>query len=132
MQRSSVLFLASLLTLGAFAQSRTDLVAEAATDRDAVRPTEIPRSDAGVVGVEALPVRLHVYPDPACDQVVINAGGAPLLDVRVFDLDAREVIMRRGLGIPAEILQVGDLPSGTYVVRVKTATGVGTSRLVVQ
>jgi hypothetical protein len=138
MQRSLVFLSVLALAITTRAQeadiTMDDLLAEVAVhDGDVTRPRtgKAPAEGPGTNNW-APAVRLHAYPDPACDQVVINAGGELLRDVRVFDLEAREVIARRGLGIPAELLNVGQLPSGTYFVRVKTDTGVGTTRLIVQ
>jgi hypothetical protein len=68
-----------------------------------------------------------LYPNPAKDRVRILSAST-IKDVVIMDVMGRGVL---DLGA-AEELDLSGLSSGTYLVRVKTNTGVSTSRLVVQ
>jgi hypothetical protein len=68
-----------------------------------------------------------LYPNPAKDRVRILSAST-IRDVVIMDVMGRGVL---DLGA-AEELDLTGLSSGTYLVRVKTNTGVSTSRLVVQ
>ncbi|HEY0977734.1 MAG TPA: T9SS type A sorting domain-containing protein [Flavobacteriales bacterium] len=78
------------------------------------------------------PAVMHTYPNPACDRVIISAGGELLNDIRVFDMSAREVLVSQNMNMPAYIIEVGTLTSGVYLVRGSTVKGTVTSTLVVE
>lgn len=129
MIRTILPFLFASISAVAIAQSpsadeRTAYVWRAGTDlaTSELKPTE---------RVEA-PAVMHTYPNPACDRVVVSAGGELLNDIRVFDMAAREVLVSQNMNMPAYIIQVGELTSGVYLVRGSTAKGTVTSTLVVE
>lgn len=74
---------------------------------------------------------MHLYPNPACDRVVVSAGVQRLKDVRIFDMAGHEVLAAQNMDMPAYLLDVSGLGSGMYVVRGITANGTVTNTLVV-
>lgn len=71
--------------------------------------------------------QILLYPNPASDKVRILSASA-IMQVVIMDVMGRCVL---DLGA-VESLDLTEFSSGTYFVRVKTNTGVSTSRLVVQ
>lgn len=93
------------------------------------------RLDAQMVSVGAYQghdANVFAYPTPAVDHVVVNAGGAMIKEIRLFDATGREVMFRPDVGKPAEKLMVGQLPSGAYLLRAVTNKGIATTRVVIQ
>ncbi|MCO6482403.1 MAG: T9SS type A sorting domain-containing protein [Flavobacteriales bacterium] len=77
-------------------------------------------------------LRVHAFPIPACDQVVVNAGGEIIKALQVFDAAGRQVEDRPNVGMPADRLNVEQWPGGAYLLKVWTSKGMATTRIVVQ
>lgn len=67
---------------------------------------------------------ISVYPNPAND--VLNIRGENISEVELIDVNGRIVINERN----AESLNIGSLPAGVYMVRVVTAEGIFTQKVV--
>jgi hypothetical protein len=79
-----------------------------------------PRSGSAIAAVSAAENKLTVHPNPAKDVLNLSfKGGNGQAIVRVLDLTGRVVLSqayRLGQGTQQEVLQVSDLPMGTYVL----------------
>ena len=62
-----------------------------------------------------------LYPSPATDLLHINAS-APFAEVTVLDMSGRE-LSRQASNATAPVIDVGELPAGIYIVRVRFADG---------
>jgi hypothetical protein len=71
-----------------------------------------------------------LLPNPADRQVTVSAA-LPLLHVEVYDLAGRLVETRQPNGTNLQ-LDLKSYPSGTYLVKVTTANGTSTKKLVVK
>ena len=71
---------------------------------------------------------VQVYPNPAVDNVRINSVGTNLQQVLVFDLKGRNMISEN-VNSNEFNLSVSDLPSGIYILKVKTGEGTAVKRL---
>ena len=88
------------------------------------------------VGVEELAGHgLSIWPNPADDLLNITFDGGEL-DVRLFDLTGREVLVRtadaHAMGQGQMTLNVSALTPGKYILRALTTDGVRTARVVVR
>lgn len=82
---------------------------------------------------EAKPnVAVHAYPVPTSDKVIVNAGGAMITELRIYDASSREVMFKPNVDKPAEMLHVGHLSPGIYVLRAVTNKGIATTTVVVE
>ncbi|MBZ0205498.1 MAG: T9SS type A sorting domain-containing protein [Flavobacteriales bacterium] len=77
-------------------------------------------------------VTIHAYPVPTPDKVVVNAGGAMITELRMYDASSREVLFKPNVDKPAELLRVGHLSPGVYIVRAVTGKGIATTNVVVE
>ncbi len=77
-------------------------------------------------------VAVHAYPVPTSDNVIVNAGGAMITELRVFDASSREVMFKPNVDKPAEMLYVGHLSPGIYILRAVTNKGIATTHVVVE
>lgn len=77
-------------------------------------------------------VAVHAYPVPTSDNVIVNAGGAMINELRVYDMSSREVLMVPQVNKPAELVHVGHLSPGVYLLRAVTRKGIATTHLVVE
>ncbi len=77
-------------------------------------------------------VAIHAYPVPTSDNVIVNAGGAMITELRVYDASSREVIFKPNVDKPAEMLHVGHLSPGIYILRAVTNKGIATTTVVVE
>ncbi|MEO7081102.1 MAG: T9SS type A sorting domain-containing protein [Flavobacteriales bacterium] len=77
-------------------------------------------------------VTIHAYPMPTSDNVIVNAGGAMITELRVFDGSSREVMFKPNVDKPAEMLYVGHLSPGIYILRAVTSKGIATTPVVVE
>lgn len=82
----------------------------------ATRPTQLPG--------------LHLYPNPARDQLQVSGTGASGAQVTLLDLLGRPVLPTATLVDGHALALPATLPAGLYLVRVQTATGQRTERLV--
>ena len=86
-------------------------------------------STVAIVNISADRV-VMLLPNPADRQVTISAA-LPLLHVEVYDLAGRLVETRQPSGTVLK-LDLKSYPSGTYLVKVTTANGTTTKKLVVK
>ena len=86
-------------------------------------------SSASIVNVSAND-GISLLPNPADRQVTVSAA-LPLLHVEVYDLAGRLVETHHPSGTALQ-LDLKSYPSGTYLVKVTTATGTTTKKLVVK
>lgn len=77
-------------------------------------------------------VSMHAYPVPTSDNVIVNAGGAVMTELRLFDASSREVLFVPNVDKPAEMLHVGHLSPGIYILRAVTNKGIATTHVVVE
>jgi hypothetical protein len=78
---------------------------------------------------------LHLYPNPARDQFVIDAGAAGMVrSVTVFDAVGRQVWQTSGSQASAGQIEIpiGGLGVGMYLVQVHTDQGIAVRRLLIQ
>ena len=77
-------------------------------------------------------VSVFAYPVPTSDNLVVNAGGAMMTELRLYDASSREVLFVPNVDKPAEILHVGHLSPGIYILRAVTNKGIATTNVVVE
>lgn len=68
---------------------------------------------------KAVAEKITVYPNPARDQVQINADSA-ITSVMVYDMQGRLVKKYPGAGSVAEKVMLDDVPAGNYIFRIIT------------
>ena len=83
----------------------------------------------GELWPESLEVRL--YPVPAHDFVILELGGLPGADVRIYDMRGRMVLGQFCSG-ERHTLGIGHLPAGTYIVRITAGNEIVVKRLLVK
>ena len=104
-----------VITLGATANEATSRM------RD-VLPTAVSvQEDLETTGV-------RVYPNPARDVVTV-ASEEPLTSITIFDATGRAVSYHRGDGQPSYVLSTANLPTGVYVLSLRTTSSTTTSML---
>ncbi len=104
-----------VITLGATANEATSRM------RD-VLPTAVS------VQEELETTRVRVYPNPARDVVTVTSS-QPTTSITIFDATGRVVLYHRGDGTPSHVLSTVDLPSGVYVLSLRSALSITTSVL---
>ncbi|MEO0734664.1 MAG: T9SS type A sorting domain-containing protein, partial [Bacteroidota bacterium] len=72
-----------------------------------------------------------ISPNPASDRVQITAQEA-IQEVFVFSIDGRQLLNRRVDGVDRMDLDVSDLPTGVYVLSIRTEEEVSTERVVIR
>lgn len=75
---------------------------------------------------------VFAYPVPTSDELVVNAGGARITELRMYDASSREVLFVPNVDKPAEMLPVGHLSPGIYILRAVTNKGIATTNVVVE
>lgn len=70
----------------------------------------------------------RVVPNPARDVVTV-ASEEPLASITIFDTTGRMVSYHRGDGQPSFVLSTANLPSGVYVLSLRSRTSMATSML---
>jgi hypothetical protein len=104
-----------VITLGATANEATSRM------RD-VLPTAVSvQEDLETTGV-------RVYPNPARDVVTV-ASEEPLTSITIFDATGRAVSYHRGDAQSSYVLSTANLPSGVYVLSLRTTSSTTTSML---
>jgi hypothetical protein len=82
-------------------------------------------------GFETLPVHsLKLYPNPATDQVQVEAG-REILSVRVYDITGR-LMFSQEPGTRETMLSVSGMPVGIYILNIETAEGIMIRKLSVK
>lgn len=104
-----------VITLGATANEATSRM------RD-VLPTAVSVQEERVVA------GARVVPNPARDVVTV-ASEEPLASITIFDTTGRMVSYHRGDGQPSFVLSTANLPSGVYVLSLRSRTSMATSML---
>ena len=104
-----------VITLGANANEATSRM------RD-VLPTAVSVQEERVVA------GARVVPNPARDVVTV-ASEEPLASITIFDATGRMVSYHRGDGQPSFVLSTANLPSGVYVLSLRSRTSMATSML---
>lgn len=92
------------------------------------------RLDLASVGISnpGAAVNMYAYPVPSSDNVVVNAGGAMMAELRMYDASSREVLFVPNVDKPADMLNVGHLSPGIYILRAVTNKGIATTHVVVE
>ncbi|MGN1265423.1 MAG: T9SS type A sorting domain-containing protein, partial [Muribaculaceae bacterium] len=70
-----------------------------------------------------------VYPNPADDVVYVQSPSA-MGSINVFSLSGKQVIVANAEGAQSTSLQVDNLPSGVYVIKITTDEGVAVRRMI--
>jgi|GEM_PF-361159 len=96
-------------------------------------------TNVGVGELASDPIGVSVFPNPATDNVQINFSltGGRSVSIELFDLTGRQVstvnVSTAASGIHTSTMDVSELPSGMYLMRVMDNKGrVGTTRFNVQ
>lgn len=91
-------------------------------------PIEV-KVDQGTGVMENSNVKVKVYPNPAEDVVNVTAEG--LQDITVIDMMGR-IVSQTSVSQSATTIDLSNVPSGIYFLRVTTETGVALQRLEVK
>ncbi|MBR4738444.1 MAG: T9SS type A sorting domain-containing protein [Bacteroidales bacterium] len=83
-----------------------------------------------LVDVRLLERYVGVLPNPAAGRVTVTSSFG-LREIEIYNAAGNKVMARRAAGYSA-ILDIGELPVGPYLVRVKTPGGTVTKKLVVR
>jgi hypothetical protein len=76
-------------------------------------------------------VGLRIAPNPATERVFIRANPAyPMKAIQVFDINGRYISAQYGIDNHQYELERGNLPAGTYLVKVKFAEGVSIRKII--
>lgn len=81
---------------------------------------------------ERMNAALVIYPNPVIDVLWVTTGLVGEATVKVFDAMGRELISRTIHAQPRMALPVGALPSGSYAVRITSASGFRSAHFVKQ
>jgi len=75
-----------------------------------------------------------VYPNPTTGEVMIAISDYPICDIRLFDIMGRQisVVGQSEIGQSEIIMNIADLPTGIYFIRIQTENGVVTRKVVKQ
>ena len=78
-------------------------------------------------------VGLSVAPNPATERVFIRSNPAyPMEAIQVFDINGRYICAQYGIDHYYYELERGNLPAGTYLVKVKFSEGVSVRKVIFQ
>ena len=81
--------------------------------------------------ITALENKITVYPNPANDVINISADGVRLNEIRIVDINGREV-RTVDVGNQSQLsLQVNDLISGVYFIQLRAGSDVATKKIVI-
>lgn len=74
--------------------------------------------------------QLRVYPNPASSSLTIDGIIAEKgVEIRLFDLQGRSLLVARPLGETQTTLDISHLPAGSYLLRLRLADGVRNERI---
>ena len=93
-------------------------------------PDTLPWIHPHTLGIGNLDRYTRIMPNPAHDMVSVFSS-YQLKGVTVYDLMGRQLLMEPADGMTATV-NVAALPSGTYILAIRTLQGVATKRLVVE
>ena len=85
---------------------------------------------ANPVSTVETPLKVSLVPNPAYDYVVVNVSGASPRHATLFDLRGKRVLEQQVAASIFEV-QVGDLPSGIYLMSIETDKGAVVRKVVV-
>ena len=78
---------------------------------------------------------IHLFPNPAKNQLTIDNGKLKIENVTIYDLTGREVYSENHQtpnANPEIIIDVSKFPAGVYMVQIQTADFIGTKKLIVE
>lgn len=75
---------------------------------------------------------LRMYPNPAADVVAFASDNAIITDIQVLDTTGKAVLKASNLNNKETSIDVSNLQSGVYFMRLSTSRGMVTEKLVVQ
>ncbi|MFV0391382.1 MAG: T9SS type A sorting domain-containing protein, partial [Paludibacteraceae bacterium] len=81
------------------------------------------------VGDVSLQESISVYPNPVRNFVKVKSEKSDLESLRIYDINGRLLIEEKMEGLETEV-NVSNLNSGTYILRIKTGKGVENRRIV--
>ena len=99
-------------------------------DTTHIDTTSIDTTSTGLRLVESGNVDVTLTPNPAAERVTVSATG--MQSVELLGVDGTVIMRRDGLMQDEYILDLKGLATGVYMVRVSTAKGTATRRLMVQ
>jgi len=88
-------------------------------------------SAIGIIQVSENGIEMLVYPNPASSKIYVELKGSEKTEITLFDVFGKEVKKQLAKHALTE-LDLSALAEGVYFVRVKTATGVLTRKIVLQ
>lgn len=83
------------------------------------------------VGVNTYEVNITLYPNPTADQCHIVSDNSVIRDLSVFDIYGK-TIRQMTVNDNSTVLEMGELPSGTYFVRIVSDKGTTVKKVVRQ
>ena len=88
----------------------------------------------GIAQVNSISNLVHIYPNPASNQLQIISSAGAISEIKITDVTGREVL-NRGYSSDAivtkQLLDISALNPGIYLVEVLTANGVAVQKLIV-
>lgn len=80
-------------------------------------------------GVGSMAVASSVYPNPAVDRITVTAA-SPIVSVDLFSVDGRKMLIAKANGQTSLTMDLSQVPSGVYVVIVRTENGTERHRVI--
>lgn len=75
-------------------------------------------------------VQLKAFPNPAGEEILIQtAAEFPMQDIRLFDMNGRQVQAHTGINNNQHRVRRGDLPNGMYLAKIRLDRGVVTQKI---
>lgn len=85
----------------------------------------------GIIQVNENNIEMVVYPNPASDKLFVEIAGNEKAEITLFDMFGKQAL--RSIAFKEKsMLDLSDLAEGVYFVRVKTANGIITRKIVLQ
>ena len=88
----------------------------------------------GIAQVNGISNLVHIYPNPANDQLQVTSGAGAISEIKITDVLGRETLSRDYLpdaNVTKQQLDISVLNPGIYLVEVLTANGLAVQKLVV-
>lgn len=80
-------------------------------------------------GVGSMAVASSVYPNPAVDRITVTAA-SPIVSVDLFSVGGRKMLIAKANGQTSLTMDLSQVPSGVYVVIVRTENGTERHRVI--
>lgn len=80
-------------------------------------------------GVGSMAIASSVYPNPAVDRITVTAA-SPIVSVDLFSVDGRKMLIAKANGQTSLTMDLSQVPSGVYVVIVRTENGTERHRVI--